>query len=76
MSSTNDSAGTGRRQEKVREHPARRAILDLLDSEGMSSAELRSRLPGDPSLSVVAYHLAVLTEAELVACVGGLYRRR
>jgi DNA-binding transcriptional ArsR family regulator len=53
----------------------RATMFDLLDGEELRSAELRSKLPGDPSLSTVAYHLSVLTEAELVTCVGGLHRR-
>jgi DNA-binding transcriptional ArsR family regulator len=69
-----EDGGTDQREVKAREHPMRATMLDLLDGEELRSTELRSRLPGDPSLSTVAYHLAVLTEAELVTCVGGLHR--
>lgn len=64
---------TDQREVKAREHPMRATVLALLDGEELRSTELRSRLPGDPALSQVAYHLAVLTEAELVARVGGVY---
>lgn len=72
-------AATERQPDRGRDralaHPTRRALLGLLDGAELSSRELRARLPEEPPLSAVAYHLAVLREAGLVAApIGGLYR--
>ena len=63
-----------RRRERAREHPLRVTLLDLLRDDELAAAELRSRLPGEPPLSMVGYHLRVLQEAEMIGVVGGLYR--
>lgn len=52
----------------------RRALLDALAAEEASTIELRAKLAPDSPLSRIAYHLAVLTDAELVERIGGLYR--
>jgi hypothetical protein len=50
-------------------------MLDVLGGGGeLSPRELLAQLPKGTPLSVVAYHLEVLASAELVDCVGGLYR--
>ena len=64
-----------RAKEKATGHPLRRALLDRLGGEERTLSELGGDgLPDDPSLSAVAYHLTVLQRAELVACIGGVYR--
>jgi DNA-binding transcriptional ArsR family regulator len=62
-------------KQEAKGHPTRAAILQLLSGEEMTPAELRRELPGEPSLSVTGYHLAILLRANLVACFGGVYRR-
>lgn len=58
------------REKRLREHPIRQAILDLLNGEReMTAIEIRDELPEDPPLGVVLYHLRVL-------CKEGLLRRR
>jgi hypothetical protein len=61
-------------KEQVGEHPLRVTLLDLLRDHELAAPQLRSRLPEKPPLSMVAYHLRVLQEAEMVDVVGGLYR--
>ncbi len=61
-------------RERAREHPLRATLLDLLRDDELAATELRSRLPGRPPLSMVAYHLWVLEEANMVGVVGTLYR--
>jgi len=66
----------GRRLEKEREvargHPLRDAILSLLDAEELTAPELRSALETSPT--AISYHLGILQRAELVRCVGGVWR--
>lgn len=69
----------GKRLSRAREqatgHPIRQALLGRLGDGERNLRELGAAgLPGDPALSVVAYHLSRLERAELVACGGGLYR--
>ncbi|MBS1860994.1 MAG: helix-turn-helix transcriptional regulator [Actinobacteria bacterium] len=64
-----------RRREEARRHPTRRALLGLLGEAEMTTRELRDRLPDEPSLSDVVYHLAVLQAVGLVdGPVQGRYR--
>jgi hypothetical protein len=49
-----------RQREEALRHPTRRALLELLGKGDLTTRELRDRLPGEPSLSEVVYHLAVL----------------
>jgi DNA-binding transcriptional ArsR family regulator len=81
MTADDDRVRRARRQraqrmrERARWHPLRVAILDLLaGGEESTAADLCERLAPAESLSVVAYHLRVLQEAELVDRIGGLYR--
>ena len=46
--------------------PTRQAILELLGEGDLTTRELRDRLPGEPSLSQVVYHLAELRAIGLV----------
>lgn len=55
-----------RRREQARRHPTRRAMLELLGKGDLTTRELRDRLPGEPSLSQVVYHLAELRAVGLV----------
>jgi hypothetical protein len=55
-----------RHREQARRHPTRRAILELLGKGDLTTHELRDRLPGEPSLSQVVYHLAELRAVGLV----------
>jgi Helix-turn-helix domain len=64
----------GRRQERALDHPMREAILTLLGDHELTPAEIRERLPDEPQLAVVTYHVRTLHTAELVEVVGGLYR--
>ena len=62
-------------REEARRHPTRRALLGLLGEGEMTTWELRDRLPDEPSLSDVVYHLAVLQAVGLVeGPVDGRYR--
>jgi hypothetical protein len=74
-----DEQARQRRVEGVQQRVPNSAMrTDLLSALGqgdeLSARELRTKLPGNPSLSVVNYHLLVLGEAEIVERVGGLYR--
>lgn len=62
-------------RQRVPDSEVRTNLLETLsEGEELSARDLRAKLPGDPPLSVVNYHLLVLGEAETVECVGGLYR--
>ncbi len=69
---TNEQAHLEQKRERAREHPVREAILATLssDGEGVTTSQLRERLPDDRPLSVVAYHLHVLADADLVEASG------
>ena len=73
-----DGAGKRRQikesQARRRAERARRAMLALLRDGPLSSAEMRSRLGGEVSLSVVNYHLSVLVSDGEVLNEGGTYR--
>lgn len=64
------------RFEKEREqalgHSIRRALWHALDGRERAPREL-ARDVGRPK-ALVVYHLLVLQSAELVACIGGVYR--
>lgn len=52
----------------------RRAMRELLREGPLSSAEVRAKLGGDASLSVVNYHLSVLVSDGEVVNEGDAYR--
>lgn len=59
---------------RAREHPLRRALLQLLSVGGgkreLPATALCHELSGSPALSVVVYHLKVLLDAGLVEMSG------
>jgi DNA-binding transcriptional ArsR family regulator len=63
-----------RERERARGNPTREAILDMLGGDELTMPDIRSRLPEDPPLSAINYHLGVLQRAKLVGCDGGIYR--
>lgn len=64
------------RERRVRSHPARVAILELLREDGreLTASQIGARLPGEPPLANVRYHLRVLGCSDLVLKAGGRYR--
>jgi DNA-binding transcriptional ArsR family regulator len=66
-----DQGERRRRQERARRHPTRSAILATLgDDRRLPPTMICQELADSPSLSTVAYHLAVLLEADLVRTGG------
>jgi predicted transcriptional regulator len=61
-------------QARTRAEETRRAMLGLLRHDPLSGAELRAKLAGDATLSVVNYHLSVLVSDGDVVNEGGVYR--
>lgn len=62
------------REDAVRQHPLRAAILTLLAEDGpLSAPEIRVQISKDPSLGAVAYHLRILEETDLVGATDGYY---
>lgn len=62
-----------REKVRAREHPLRRALLQLLSAGGkreLPATALCHELSGSPALSVVVYHLEVLLDAGLVETSG------
>lgn len=59
---------------RARAETTRRALLDLLREGPMSSDDLRARLAGDASISVVNYHLGVLLDSKEILSEDGIYR--
>jgi hypothetical protein len=68
--------GMEAREERVRSHSARVAILDLLakDDAELTIAQIRDRLSGEPNLRSTHYHLGVLTASKLIVRNGSRYR--
>jgi predicted transcriptional regulator len=68
--------GEDAREERVRSHWTRSALLALL-AEGerkLSPGEIRAELPGEPDLRSVYYHLRVLEASELIEREGDRYK--
>lgn len=55
-------------------HPVREEIADMLTDRELTPAEIRGNLPAEPTLSTVAYHLAILERAAVVERLGGVCR--
>lgn len=66
-----EEAAEARVIERARKHPARVAILSVLERhaerEALTTRQVREHLDDDPSLATVAYHLLVLLQAKLVS---------
>lgn len=57
-------------------HPLRQEILTTLEDCELNSRELRQALLSEPPVLVLNYHCAVLSDAERIDRVGGLWRLR
>jgi Fe2+ or Zn2+ uptake regulation protein len=66
------------REERVRSHSTRSALLNLLAEKErkLTAKEIRAELPGEPDLRSVYYHLRVLEASDLIARDGDRYKLR